>query len=293
VRLSTVVHAGAGGRAGTTLAAVKTLEICAVNETIWRYSGEIALWNEGAVSTQGLAIQDCIQNKTGSGQFADVPSLCGTLPITTQIPAGTTLVTATTYEYSFDGTPLTGDIRNIARVTIANHSGHLDTPFGPEPKATWTGVVEPCDTDEGCTLTQGYWKNHTEEWTALGYPPGATFYLATKNGACIANCGGNPNDDVFEQLPASWEDVINAQPSLSQGYYQLAHQYIAAVLNEASGASVPAGIQVKLDAAEAWLGANAPSACASALCGEQRDWAAILDDYNNGVYEGGPPHCPS
>ena len=26
-------------------------------------------------------------------------------------------------------------------------------------------------------------------------------------------------------------------------------------------------------------------------CDTQKDWGAILDDYNNGLYEGGPLHC--
>ena len=27
-------------------------------------------------------------------------------------------------------------------------------------------------------------------------------------------------------------------------------------------------------------------------CGAQKAWGKILDDYNNGIYPGGPPHCP-
>jgi hypothetical protein len=35
-----------------------------------------------------------------------------------------------------------------------------------------------------------------------------------------------------------------------------------------------------------------PSACtANASCGTQKDWAAVLDQYNNGLYPGGPGHC--
>jgi hypothetical protein len=80
--------------------------------------------------------------------------------------------------------------------------------------------------------------------------------------------------------------------SASQGYCQLAHQYIAAVLNQASGAKVPDGVQETLNLAEGWLETSLPSACtAKGSCGIQKDWAATLDLYNNGLYPGGPPHC--
>jgi len=85
--------------------------------------------------------------------------------------------------------------------------------------------------------------------------------------------------------------VLDTPVNVSQGYYQLAHQYIAAVLN-ATGASVPNGVQETLDLAEDWLVTNTPSVCqCNGCCGPQKDWAAVLDTYNNGTYPGGPPHC--
>jgi hypothetical protein len=291
-----VTQAEAQRRNGTTLAAYKTIDICTVDETQWLYSGIIALWNEGAVDTEGLAITDCIQNKTGSGQFQDVPGYCTSTfdPALTEIPAGTTQLTALTFAYSIPGAPLTGDIRNIAQITIMNHSGSLGTPKGPEPKATWTGGVPPpcARPPSGCTYTQGYWGSKPGVVWPAPYERTAIFFLATKNGICTANCGGNPNDDVFEQLPKTWQEVLDTNVSVSQGYYQLAHQYIAAVLNIANGASVPQGVQDTLNLAQPWLAATAPSACtAGGSCGLQKDWAAILDLYNNGIYDGGPPHC--
>ena len=80
--------------------------------------------------------------------------------------------------------------------------------------------------------------------------------------------------------------------NVSQGYYQLAHQYIAAVLNVANNACLPEGVQDTLELAIAWLQANAPTVCPTGgSCGTQKTWAAILDDYNNGRYIGGPEHC--
>lgn len=59
----------------------------------------------------------------------------------------------------------------------------------------------------------------------------------------------------------TWQQVMDTPVIVSQGYYQLAHQYIAAVLNNARGASVPTGVQTTLGLAYGWLIANDPSAC--------------------------------
>jgi hypothetical protein len=280
------------GKNGTTLAAYKTVDICSVDENTWRYSGEIAVWNEGAVDTVGLAIEDCIQFKAfdGSGPFADVSALCQDLAVT-EIPAGTTMPYATTFKYEIEGAPLLdGYIRNSAYLTILNHSGSLGTPKGPNPKANYTGTIPPsaCPTDcGGCVEGQGYWKNNTS-WPN-GYLPTDTFFNATKQ-VCIQNCGGNPNDDVYETDPASWEDVL--QNPGGNGYYILAVQYIAAVLNKANGACVPDGVQATIDLAEAWLENHLPSDCdAGGSCGEQKDWGGVLADYNSGTYTGGPSAC--
>jgi hypothetical protein len=255
----------AQGRSGTTLAAVKTIDICDPGDSVnWRYSGEIALWNEGAIDTLGLAIQDCIQNKTGSGQFVD--TYCAAISVSQQIPAGTTEGTAFSFPYSFLAPPLSGDIRNIARVTITNHSGSLGTPKGPEPKATWLGEVEPCPVTCTCTLSQGYWKTHSD-WPAP-YSPTNTFFLSGQ----------------------TWQYYLD-QPG-GNGYNILAVQYIAAVLGKANGSCVPDGIQGVIDEATAWLQANGPIACPSpSSCGTQKNWGKILEDYIQGIYPGSPGHC--
>lgn len=265
----TASPAFAQGQSGTTLAGYKTIDICKVSATKWRYSGEIAVWNQGAIDTQGFDIQDFIQNKVGSGKFQNAYQVITFDPSLHEIPAGTTQLTASTFAYTFEGAPLLGDVRNVANMTILNHSGSLGKPFGPSPKATWIGDVPPCPTPpSGCTYTQGYWKNHEEVWP-MTYDPDAIFYL---NGS------------------QTWLQTIK-DPGNS-GYNILAVQYIAAVLNKANGASVPQGVQDTIDLAKQWFTSNGPSACTGgSSCGLQKDWAAVLDKYNNGLYPGGPPHC--
>lgn len=99
--------------------------------------------------------------------------------------------------------------------------------------------------------------------------------------------------DFFFLSAQTWQQVLDTPVNVSQGYYQLAHQYIAAVLNRANGAAVPDGVRDTLQLAESWLDTSVPAACTpKGSCGIQKDWAATLDLFNNGNYPGGPPHCP-
>lgn len=259
------VHAQA--KNGTTLAAYKTIDVCSVNATTWRYSGSVSVWNEGAVDTQGLTINDRIQTKIGTNW---VDSLSVPITVTGQIAAGTTMATATVFPYSVEGPPLPDGVRNAALIQITNHSGSIGKAKGPEPKATFAGTVLPCPTTGGCTYTQGYWGSKPGVVWPAGYDRNAAFYLSGQ----------------------SWQQVMDTPVNVSQGYYQLAHQYIAAVLNKANGALVPSGVQDTITLAEAWLNANVPGACtANGSCGTQKTWAAILAEYNEGSYPGGPAHC--
>jgi hypothetical protein len=258
------------GRNGTTLAGYKTLDICSVNDTTWRYSGVISVWNEGAVDTDGFAISDFIEYKTGTEwvKAFDVP-----IVVDQEIPSGTTQLTAVIFPYSYDSAPLSGTIRNNASLTILNHSGSLGEPKGPNPKATYGGTLPPPPCEEqqtGCTYTHGYWWKKPDVIWPSPYNRDAMFYISEQ----------------------TWMGVLNTTVNTSRGYYQLAHQFIAAVLNMANGADVPVGVQDTINLATTWFEDNAPSACtANDSCGIQKDWASTLDKYNNGIYPGGPSHC--
>jgi hypothetical protein len=145
VTLSSAAFAGKTSQSGTTLQAYKTIDICSRPDGKWLYSGEVSVWNEGTsgIATEGLSIYDCIQNKTSGPNFID--KYCAELvdpPGGTVIPAGTDLDTATTFPFSFVGDPLPGTVRNAAKVTITNHSGHLGTPLrGPVRLHLYAGLL--------------------------------------------------------------------------------------------------------------------------------------------------------
>lgn len=111
----------------------------------------------------------------------------------------------------------------------------------------------------GCTLTQGYWKNHTN-WPT-GYSPNALFFSSGK----------------------SWLTILGTPPKGGNAYIILAHQYIAATLNIASGASMPADVQAAYDAATKYFQTGVGS--------DPIGWSNTLDNYNNGLAAGGPNHC--
>jgi hypothetical protein len=86
---------------------------------------------------------------------------------------------------------------------------------------------------------------------------------------------------VFFVSGQTWQQVLEAKVSDAPGYYQLASQYIAAVLNFANGACQPQSVVDTLALASAWLAGNGPASCAAhGSCAAQKTWAAVLDDYN-------------
>ena len=129
-------------------------------------------------------------------------------------------------------------------------------------KATFTN--EAVVRDNGCTVTLGWYKNHTSDW-----PSGA---LA-------------PNSD-FD----GWGtviDLLNTPPKGSQ-YIILAHQYITALLNIQGGASVPPDVQAALDTAEDYFFNVSGDAMGDASV-NITGVSTVLDNYNNGLI--GPGHC--
>ena len=128
-------------------------------------------------------------------------------------------------------------------------------------------IDQPCATT-GCTLTQGYWKNHPESWPVTSMALGTTTYTQTQ----LLN--------------------ILKQPVKGNGLVSLAHQLIAAKLNVANGAS-GAVIAASIASADTTIGSlvvppvGNGSLSTSSVC----SLVSALDQYNNGLATGGPGHC--
>ena len=128
-----------------------SLVVTVTAEGFWTYDqdlesagvrGEICGCNKGEAPTENLAILDVIQVKTGADPFSDYLATPLDLGEKPELAPGETYC----YQYEITFQPLEGaSYRNVARVTITNHSGwlpggaHCPGPepcaFGPEPKA--------------------------------------------------------------------------------------------------------------------------------------------------------------
>ena len=168
---------------------------------------------------------------------------------------------------------------------ITNHATIVESgpyPPGTEPESddasasivVKTGECPPKPANPGCTLTQGYWKNHA--WPA--HPMWAPSTLAT---------WPDINDWKFFDSGIEWPDVLDVAPR-GDAYFILAHQYIAASLNQQNGAYVPEEVRNTLVAAYDYF-----SLTAAERAEFDREtliaWATVLDRYNNGQL--GVPHC--
>ena len=130
-----------------------------------------------------------------------------------------------------------------------------------------------CQPDEetGCTLTQGYWKTHNE--------------YATSPGLQLDWPAPYDEDDLL--CGQRLLDVLNSQPR-GDAWIILAHQWIAARLNVASGASTTDEVDAALASGETWLLAHCGGVPASEAP-DALEWAETLDRYNHGDI--GPGHC--
>jgi hypothetical protein len=107
--------------------------------------GYITVTNGGDRPTENLKIVDQIQYQDGSSGYNDLPGATLTIIPSEQLLAGETR----TYPYEMTFVPVEGaTYRNTVKVTITNHSGHLDEEFGPNPKADFSIPSSASETTE-------------------------------------------------------------------------------------------------------------------------------------------------
>ncbi|HEV8454267.1 MAG TPA: hypothetical protein VGQ24_05225 [Gemmatimonadales bacterium] len=334
-------------QSGTTLGAYKTLEACyeGTNPFEVKFFGSIVINRLSATGTKDLTVLDFIQNMSaGQAKVADGAAFGGLVnsaisalatfnniqitkangnPLTEIAGCGGPDCDpneALAYEATGPFTVTAGQIyRNTANITITNHSGWLagsnncptgdprifdgGCPFGPSTKFSLTVPQDgfPACGGLGCTLTQGYWKTHSSYGPASADP--GWFNIGDVDGDATSE---GP-DELFFGTGLTWYQMFNTTPQFGNAYVILAHQYEAAVLNVANGASSTA-IAPDLALAACYLAAHTTtdagpansrqgltdvdSACDVDLTGDSNAMIALattLDTYNNGDL--GPPHC--
>jgi hypothetical protein len=155
--------------------------------------------------------------------------------------------------------------------TSSSDSNALDGEIGAdhedgEERGWQVGDDDDSDGDDGCTLTQGYWKNHSDRESGH------------RNIAW-------PIDEDTDLCGTTWLDNLGIAPQ-GNAFYILSHQYIAASLNVAAGAVAPPDVSAALDEAESLM---ADCQITDAERARAVELAGVLDDFNNG--RTGPGHC--
>jgi len=160
----------------------------------------------------------------------------------------------------------------VGTYTVAN-TASFATPRDVQGSATADVVVTVPAT--GCTLTQGYWKNHADP-NSRRYDP-TWNYLPQSSATVFASSG------------QSWLTVFRTAPA-GNGYYTLAHQYMAARLNGLAGAGTTPAVDAALAGAAVFFsGRNPATKLTSAEKASAQTWAGLLAQYNEGSV--GPGHC--
>jgi hypothetical protein len=198
---------------------------------------------------------------------------------------GTTICTDETFTYDrWIGSEECG----VFKVTnIATFETNDTSTTGDD---TWEVDVTVTCPGEGCTLTWGYWRNHSNCAQSRKHPG-----------------KGAPRDETWDLLPGGLaEDTIffppkNGQtycevldtPPKGNAYYQLARQYIAAQLNILNGAD-PAAVAGAIANAESLFATWTPAQIAKKKGNNPTrkqfiNLAGTLASYNEGDL--GPEHC--
>ena len=162
-----------------------------------------------------------------------------------------------------------GDLSNSFLIDInGNTNNQNKTELGDVDVVRTCHPPSSCNIDPGCTLTQGYWKNHHQF------------------GKGKRQMEPWPIDENTMLCGMTWLDILNTHPKKGDAWLILAHQWITAKLNVASGAATDALLLDALAEAETLL-------LGCSIDPEDREWAvqlsSFLDAYNNGLI--GPGHC--
>jgi hypothetical protein len=159
---------------------------------------------------------------------------------------------------------------------VKNTASFETTDTGATGSDDYTVIVTVA-CNQGCTLTQGYWKTHSDR--------GPAPYDNAWN-----SLGALEEDTLFFNSGKTWYQVFWTPPA-GNAYYNLAQQYMAAKLNILNGASSTPAVDAAIAGAEALF--NAQGVNDTTLSKTERTaalaYAATLDNYNNGLI--GPGHC--
>ncbi len=250
--------------------ACKTGPAGTYNFTIAALTGDVTLPLGGSFT---LDAGQCavVATTTGNAQKVRISEV--------NLPAGTLFdhvdqyLFVTTPSFPVSGVPALNSKSTSATVDVGN--------FGND--AGWAvNFVNVAAPGAGCTLTQGYWKTHNNSFKG-GAPTDPTWALIQPSA----------EQSPFFLSGTSWFGVFQIAPA-GNAYYQLAPQYMAAVLNKLAGAGSTAAVDAAISTATTLFNTYTPAQI-GALKGNNSlrqqfiALAGTLDNYNSGLT--GPGHC--
>ena len=250
-------------------AAMATIDVCH-NQSPgnWVYSGMVAVSGSAIKTSSLVGVDYWIQNSQSSAGYANALRVPSASDSSNPSFGGATRVT----RFAVEAQPLSvGTLRNSTQITIADLLAPANPPLLLQAGADVEMAVCGCQHPVGCTRTQGYWKSK----------PGVIWPAPLSRTA------------IFFSSGQTWQQIFETPPQGGNAYLILAHQYIAARLNRAAGASAPGSLQTIINQSTTWFaGGTTLDSCSGSACSTQKNWAGMLDTYNNGQYPAAPQHCP-
>lgn len=250
-----------GGTSDQTLTNTSTVSFEAVHGAIVTYYNDavVNVCKKGTAAS--FEYQMGLDGPTQSLSLTDGECKpIGTIPAAQQDDVIVTVRENPSASYQLDHIDLLKALHSQQTIT-----GQSSVSFEGAHGAVVTFHNVPVTTSSGCTYTQGYYKNK-----GASLLPSGNFYASGQ----------------------TYLGVLQTAPKGGNGYYILAHQYIAATLN-AKSASVPPGIQTAMNQSKAYFetAGITPSAPYTATYTKDKltAWADLLASYNEGLT--GPGHC--
>ena len=159
--------------------------------------------------------------------------------------------------------------------TLLNTATLIESNSGATHSDDASVSLESAACNTGCTLTQGYWKTHSQEGPA-------------KYDDNWLSIGTLQEDTLFFSSGKTWYQVFWTAPA-GNAYYILADQYMAAVLNINNGADAPATVDQAVADAQALFASVNGTKLTKDQTTLAKSLAATLETWNSGF--GGTPHC--
>lgn len=231
------------------------------------------------IAGSGVQNGDTFPFSVDGGQTFYVPAGSCSNPMTLNSGHHTVTEGTTSGVHATDMSVATGSAGSLVSSDLSTQTAVVDVEPGTTEVNVTNATTQPPVT--GCTLTKGYYKNHSAATTRL-----------VGSGLRIGGTSLNAQQVL---------NILNRNEAGGNIVLQLEQQLITALLNQRSGASSTSNVDTAIAAAQKLIAQNGgalnPSGKGSTtvtyngVTYTASQLSEILDQYNNGLAPGGPAHC--